>query len=250
MEHNLKLNASKSYALFFGAKKKITIAKQQISLEINNIPLNVVDSTRNLGIILDTELRFREHVKILIQKAYINLKLLYSSKHLLNKTLKRNLCDSLVLSHFNYCDFIYGPCLDLESRNRIQKIQNSCCRLACNLRKYDHVSNKIKELGWLKMEKRRILHLANFTHRLITGNHPSPLRAKFQLRHQNRLRDNLRNDSVFSIPRYSTSFFRRGYVYNAIMLYNSLPENFKNLSFKKFKIEFKKYQLSMYRGNT
>jgi hypothetical protein len=80
------------------------------------------------------------------------LKLLYSNYHILNFKMRRKLCESLVVSHLNYCLIIYYPCLDQKTKSRLQKIQNFCCRFILKLRKYDHISTKINELRWLFVE--------------------------------------------------------------------------------------------------
>lgn len=69
---------------------------------------------------------------------------------------------TLVLSHFNYCNFIYSPYLTAKDKSRIQKVQNWCCCFIYKLRRYDHVSHKMKELGWLNMENRRKYQMGSF----------------------------------------------------------------------------------------
>ena len=55
--------------------------------------------------------------------------------------IKIRLCDTLILSIFNYCDILYGPCLDAYTSMRIQKVQNSYVRLLLLLTK---TSNGLK----------------------------------------------------------------------------------------------------------
>lgn len=63
---------------------------------------------------------------------------------------------------------MYYPCLDADTKNRLQKIQNTCCRFVCGLRKFDHVSSKFHELRWLKLDATWKLHfgvfVANYLH--------------------------------------------------------------------------------------
>lgn len=101
------------------------------------------------------DLRFKKDINRRIQKAYANLKMLYPNRHLLSQSLKLKLTDSLVLSHFNYCDVIYGPCLDKLDSNRIEKVQKSCLRFIYGIRKFEPISYKLKEAKWLCMEDRR-----------------------------------------------------------------------------------------------
>ena len=35
--------------------------------------------------------------------------------------------------------------------NKLQIVQNMCCRIIKNLRKYDHISDEMKDLHWLKI---------------------------------------------------------------------------------------------------
>ena len=93
------------------------------------------------------------------------------------------LCDSLVLAHYSYCDFLYMPCLVEIEKNRIQKMQNSGCRLIYGIRKYEHISHKINECKWLTMRNRYTHHLGNFVHKILsTSNSPSILKNKFVAR--------------------------------------------------------------------
>lgn len=237
-EHDLKLNSSKSNLILFGSNNKKLFLKDKLNIQIDGVHLPVIDHAKNLGVILDTDLRFKEHVKKLLQKSYSSLKLIYANRDILNFKLKKILCESLVLSHFSYCDFIYGPCLDQFEKNRIQKVQNSCCRLIHGLRKFDHISHKVREIKWLNMENRRELHLGNFVHKLLVTPIFSPLKNKFILRSTIHNR-NIRFNNKFAMPHHRLALFTRSFTYNAIKLYNSLPDEFKLFNINKFKYKLK-----------
>lgn len=244
LQHNLKLNPLKSFLMIFGPKNNKQFLNDSLNVCLDGVRLPVVSSTKNLGIILDTELRFKEYVKSLIQKSYLSLKILYNDRHILNYSLRRMLCESLVLSNFNYCDFIYGPCLDLEDRNRIQKVQNTCTRLILDLRKYDHVSHLFEELNWLKMENRRAFHLGNFTMKILKNPIlPSSIRDRFVFRVSVHSRDVRCVDSL-TVPRHRTAMFQRSFTYNGIKFYNSLPNEFSSLEERKFRREYRAYLFS------
>lgn len=154
------------------------------------------------------------------------------------------LCESLVLSHFTYCDFLYGPCLLQHDAYRIQKIQNACCRLIFSIGKYEHISERINETNWLTMKNRRLHHLGNFVHALLqTNNFSHVLKNKFS-RRRSRHDRNIRYKNKLSLPRYRTAMFKRGFSYNAIKLYNSLPDEFKLYNINKFKYKYRSLLLS------
>lgn len=241
--HNLALNSSKCYILLFGSSNKINFLENNLNITIDNGKLTFVNSSKNLGLLLDVELRFKEHLKKLLQRAYLALKLLYNNKHILNVYLKKNLCESLVMSHFNYGDFIYGFCLDLESRLRIQKVQNACVRFIFNIRKFDHVTPFFKELNWLKMDSRRTLHLCTFVVKII-NNPAAPLSIKERLIFRRDIHEvNIRNGGELTMPHHRTAIFRRGFSYNAVKGYNSLPTELLNLGENAFKHKYREYLL-------
>lgn len=243
-EHALKLNSSKTILLCFSTKNDRKILQKNFNIFIDKIPIPFSDSVRNLGVHLDTDIRYTEHIKNLIKKAYASLKLIYCNRHILNQSLKKQLCESLVLSHFSYCDFLYGPCIKQSDKIRIQKVQNSCCRLIYGLRKFDHISQKMVQTNWLNMSNRRLLHLANFTHKLLNSDYSSlclknKLVPVFSIHSRN-----TRFKNRFILPRHRTAMFSRSFIFNAVSLLNSLPEEFKSLNINKFKYKYKDYLLS------
>ena len=177
--HNLTLNSRKSFVMLFGNINHVNTLTTNMNINLADVRLPIVNFAKKLGVILETDCRYRQHVKSLLQKAFLSLKLIYTSRQILNFKLKKTLCESLVLAHFNYCDFIYGPCLDQNDKNRIQKMPNSCCRLIFGLRKYDHISYTVKTLNRLSMKNRRALHLGSFAMKLINGQDTyTPLKRK------------------------------------------------------------------------
>ena len=123
--HFLKLNFDKSVAVIFGNKvgrqRFIDQYSEQIVIQEHNIKFNSV--VKNLGLYIDNDLRFTTHINKCVQTAYCNLKSIYQNRQILNRNVKSMLCDSLVLSHFNYCDGVYGPCLTNLDAQRIQRVQ-------------------------------------------------------------------------------------------------------------------------------
>lgn len=240
-EHDLKLNSSKSKVMLFGSKNKTNYVMENFNFDIDGSILPVVKEANCLGLTLSSDFRFKANIKKLVQRAYSSLKLIYSNRHLLNHKLRIMLCDSLVLSHFNYCDFIYGFCLDQFDKNRLQKIQNSCCRMVFGLRRFDHISHKIKDCNWLNINNRREHHLCNFVHKiLISTNSSSILKNKFILRSGVHDRDT-RFKNKYVVPQHHTSMYKRSFIYNAVSIYNSLPEQFKIYNINKFKYKHKEY---------
>lgn len=207
-QHNLLLNPSKSSVLLFGNKNdKITYRNSlQIKIGDQQIPIN--EKAKSLGVILDNTLRYRDQILKCIQRSYAALKLLYPHRNSLTVATKKILCDTLVLSQFNYCSALYGPSLDVDFANRIQRVQNSCLRFIFGIRKYDHISHKLIDIKWLNMNNRRKLHALCLYHKIIIYKKPPYLYEKITFRTDVH-NINVRNKGSISPPSHKTVFFLR-----------------------------------------
>lgn len=153
--YNLHINPSKSQILICGNNEICDSLRNVIHIHINNSEIPIISSVTNLGLTMDNTFRFRDHIGKCIQSAYGTMKKLYPHRKSLNETLKKRLCQSCVLSRFTYCSEVYQPCLDVATVNRVQKVQNACLRYIHGIRKFDHISHKLKDNGWLNMKNRR-----------------------------------------------------------------------------------------------
>lgn len=237
-KHKLHINASKTTFIVFG--KNHESISSNVKIKIDTDEISVSHSCRNLGLYFDSSLRFKPHVNKCIKAAYANLKKIFPHRHILTKSQKIQLTDSLVLSHFNFADVVYGPCLDTIDKIRIQRVQKSCLRFIYGIRRREPVSHKLREAKWLSMEDRRKLHAATLFHSIIIFNRPSYLTNKIRYRTDVHAL-NLRYRGYISPPPHSTTFYERSFSYNIYMLYNGISEQFKALSVGAFKIKFKKF---------
>lgn len=237
--HSLTINPNKSAVMLFGRKSQREQCLYNLHIVIDNEPLNVVDITKNLGLQLDPTLKFSSHITKCLKRAYCNLKLLYGSNYVLDKKSKIILCNSLVLSHFNYLDVVYHSCLTMFDQSRIQRVQNACIRFIFGIRKYQSVSHKLLELKWLNMKERRILHMCCFYHKVITSKTPSYLYSKIAF--GDTLHDlNTRYCKRIFVPRHTTAIYKSSFSYSICKYYNAIPDNLKKLHSDSFKIHLNK----------
>lgn len=239
-QNNLKLNSSKCSFILYCSNKHRQNLTSNLNLEIEDRPLMAVNSTKNLGLLFDINLRFQNQVSSVIKKCYVSLKLLYANISILNFKMRKKLCECLVLPILNYCNIVYYSCLDQLTRYRLQKVMNSCCRYVFRLKKFDHISHKIKELNWLKVENLYKYHLSIFIHSLLNTSSPPYLREKLSFRYNVHSRS-LRFTHKLSPPRFHTALFTRSFSYNAPHVYNNIPDTLKSLPASSFRKKIKKH---------
>jgi len=199
----------------------LSIYLHDFDVSIAGVRIANADAVRTLGLLVDGGLTFTTNISKLCQKAYFSLKQLLPFKLLLDSGTKLLLCESLVLSHFNYCDIVYGPCTQADNQ-RLQKIQNICIRFITFVPRFTHVTPYIRNLKCLKIQERRLVHYVSFLSKIVHCGRPSYLFDKMTKRssiHNLPLRH---VDSTLAVPKHSTSLYRCSFSYLSAYLYNNL----------------------------
>ena len=166
----LNLNAGKSKFMFVGSRPSLKKLEHTAlhDLKINGSILERVRLSKNLGLTFDEVLSWKKHINLNISQAVGSFINLSRFKRFLNTKSKSLLCESIVLSRFNYCDSVYQN-IDMCIQNKIQKVQDMCCRFIFDIKKsespdYNELRNK---LGWLSMKKRRDLHCLTMLYKIL-----------------------------------------------------------------------------------
>lgn len=239
----LKLNTAKSIYIILGSHYNLLKLKH-ISLPpivINNKLIERKTHVRNLGVTFDEVLSWTKHINLIVGKAYGKLKQVYRFKKFLSHESKIRICESYVLSHFNYCDVVYQNMSDFL-KQKIQKVQNSCFRFIFGLRKYDHISYCLKKTDTLNMEERRLLHGLTLMYKIEKKLAPTYLLERIT-KHLNNHNYNTRFRHNIVIERCSTTKRKNAFFSKFSKMYNELSKilNFKDIAILTFKKRIKKY---------
>lgn len=218
--HGLVLNAGKTQMLIFGKQREVLL--DNLNIKIDNQYVNSSDSARNLGVIMDCQLRFDKHVSYLLQKGYGKLKILYLHKDYLPRDIKLKLCDTLILSALSYADIVFWPALFERDKESLQKLQNNCLRFSYGAQRFDHVTPLYIASRWLKLNNRFTIHFATMVHKILISGNPVYLREKL-VHGYNIHQRATRHSHHLTVPRHGSVMFRRSFSYNAAKIYNMLP---------------------------
>lgn len=132
------------------------------------------------------------------------------------------LTESLILSQFNYCDIVYGPCLQEKTSRRIQQVQNSCVRFCEHLRRRDRITPVLNSLNVLDMAGRRQLHLACLTYDVLHSRRPAGLAAKLRLQGAGG-RQRAVNALQLLVPCHHTAAVRGSFRFATAKIWNDIP---------------------------
>lgn len=249
--NGLVINPTKSQMLVLGTKLQIKrVLNEEPQIKIDNVVLERVTSARNLGLLIDGEQKYVEHVNSKIRTAFFKLKTLYKIRSYISEQLRVLLCDALVLSQFNYCSSVYGPRLSAGTERAIQRVQNACVRFCYHIPRRDCITPHLNCKGILNMSGRRELHYACAVQRVIWNKKPEYLFEKLlwvKDSTQRSLRQNLENH--LKIPPHKSRRYTGCFRFSAAKIWNDLPPPLKRKmgteTFKaKYKLALMKKQLA------
>ena len=101
------------------------------SININDMEIHPQKSVRLLGIQLDDQLNFNEHIGILCKKAGRQLSILARLSKKLSTNAKSIMFHTFLLCHFNYCQAVWHFC-SIPDMKKVEKIQHRALRYVCN----------------------------------------------------------------------------------------------------------------------
>ncbi|EYC11703.1 hypothetical protein Y032_0050g2056 [Ancylostoma ceylanicum] len=109
---DIQINFNKTLVLHIGDTEGAQYA-------IDGVPLKQCKSTKDLGIIVDSNLNFSEHINYIISKSYSSLFLLLRCTHTKDVNILKRLYKSFVLPHLEYASQVWNP----FKMNHISKIE-------------------------------------------------------------------------------------------------------------------------------
>lgn len=241
-DNALLINPNKTKFLIIDPTNRIT-SYEDIFLTIENNRIDPSSDVTILGLTADPSWRFDRHVSAKCGKAYGILRVLYPYRQILDRKLKLQLCDSLVLSSLSHANTVYGPCLNDNIEKKVQRVQNSCIRFSYGLRKFDHISAAFNDSQWLDMKQRWLSQLICLILKVISTDTPSYLRDEMKFLGDCHSRASLvtRHSNLMVVPRHFKTKFESSFSYLCPTLYNNLPDTIRNSTTKDITDVVKKF---------
>ena len=167
--NKLTLNINKTkYMIFQMPNKKVTVP----TLTIDGVNIERVQHFNFLGLILDTHLNWNKHIEKIANKCSRTIGIINKLKHVLPKSIRIILYNSLILPHINYCLMIWG-----YQCNRIIKLQKKAIRIISVTKYNSHTEPLFKSLSVLKVEDLLKVQILRFYYKFIHKQLPAYLQS-------------------------------------------------------------------------
>ena len=192
---------------------------------------------RLLGLGVDKELKFHEHVKTICKKASAKVTALARMIKIMPLGRKKILFNSFVTSQFSHCPLVWMFNLSIVLNARINRLQERGLRIV-----YDDYSSSFEELlvrdGSVRIHHRNIQLVAVEMFKVKNDLCPELMKCLFQKN------TNARDGHTFVIPNVRTEYMGKLSLsyFGPVVWETMLPAEYKSiLSLEKFKDEIKKW---------
>ena len=159
-----------------------------IEIESGNYKLQNVNSTKDLGVIIDNKLTFNEHISEKIKKANCMLGLIKRNFKYLDEKTFISLYKSLVRSQLEYATSVWFP-YKKGLINEIESIQKRATKLISNLQNLTYIERS-KHWKLPTLVYRRFRGDTIETFKILTNKYDKSVTPKLDLIDTNRTRNN------------------------------------------------------------
>ncbi len=176
-EHHLQLNLAKTELLVFPATPTL---HHDFTIQLGSSTITPSASVRNLGVIFDDQLTFKEHIAKTARSCRFALHNIRKIRPFLTEHAAQLLVQALVISRLDYCNALLAG-LPSNTIKPLQMIQNAAARLVFNEPKRAHVTPLFISLHWLPVAARIQFKTLMLAYRTTTGSAPTYFHSLLQI---------------------------------------------------------------------
>jgi len=135
---------------------------------IGGAGVSPVSTVRNLGVLIDSDLGAVSHARLVVSRCFAALRQLRQLRRYVTDSCFRSLVIALVHSQLDYGNFfiVGSPAYRLRL---LQSVLNAAARLIFRLRRFNHISDSLAVLHWLRVPEQIDFRLAVLVYRSLHG---------------------------------------------------------------------------------
>ena len=184
----------------------------ELSLEINAQILERKECLKYLGIKLNQNMSWLDHIDTLCKKVCQRLGVLRRVKYLLPLHGRLTLYNSLILPLFDYVDTVCGDKNNEVLMHNLQVLQNAA-RIILDLPKYFSGTQALARLNWIHLAERRRQHCCTAVYKCV---HKLTNFSFDLVRNMEIHSHNTRRQQDLHLPRVRTNWGKQRFVYHAV----------------------------------
>lgn len=228
ISNRLTLNQSKTEFMLIGSRQRLNTFQSVPNLAINGKLVKQVPHAKSLGVHIDENLSWNEHIRQISKKTTCGIGALKRVRHCVPAPTLHTIYNSLVQPHFNYCSEVWGSCGSTLA-TRLQKLQNRAARVLTNSGYDTYAEPLIESLGWKRLYRQPDLQKAVVLFKSLNGLAPEYLQSMFKERDS--IPYSLRDyEGKLVVPKPRTNYLKKSFSYSGAVLWNGLPAGLRQAS--------------------
>ena len=227
--NGMVLNSAKTKVMLVTtSQRRNRLDCDSLNLKFNNEDLNMISNDKLLGVFVDNNLTWSEHIKHLTKKIASSTWLLSKIKRFLSRDHRVQFYKSYIQPHIDFCNIVWGSSSE-SIKSRLFKLQKRVCRIILDYN-VDDCDVAMKSLKIMSIYDRLYLRKAKFMFKVYTNEAPTYISENFTLRNNINTSINLRSSSsgCFIPPKPRTELFKHSMRYSGCLVWNSLPDEVKS----------------------
>ena len=204
-DNRLKLNTAKSFAMLIGTRQRL--CAQKVNLVLDDRSIELVSTTKYLGVKIDSHLSWEQHIDFIVSKARSKL---FAIRRMM--PLPQHVTQTLYLVQplLDYC-----CCLDVRYTckliDKLETVQKLAARIILGAPRTTRTDELYKTLNWSTLEQRRKYHIAIHVFKVLKGLSPPYLQNTFKLS-EHKTSCCLRNSHRIYIPFVRSNIAKNSFI--------------------------------------
>ena len=223
------LNSAKTKVMFVTTnQKRQRLQRQNLDLNFENESLGMVSNDKILGVFVDNNLTWTNHIKHLTKKMTSSIWLLSKIKKFLSQDHRIQFYKSYIQPHLDFCNIVWGSSSECN-KLKILRLQKRACKVILDYQVEDSME-AMSSLKIMSIYDRLYLRKAKFMFKVYNNLTPSYITENFTIRNNVNTSINLRSSSTgcFIPPKPNTEGFKHSLRYSGCVVWNSLPADVKS----------------------
>lgn len=223
--NKLSLNISKTHHVLFSKTKNVKSDLQVLTLDDNVI--NRVKCVKFLGLLIDENLDWHEHINSCRSKISSGLYALNKSKNILDTNNMKIIYHSLIYPYLTYGNLLWGSSHSMHLR-RLEILQKKAVRTISKMSYNSHTEPLFKKLQILKFNDIFTFQLSSLMHSFINDTLPAPLMTIFTVNRTIHSHET-RHLHQPHVQYRKTAFLSKTFICQAPEAWYKLPEKIRQL---------------------
>jgi hypothetical protein len=229
--------------MLFGPRKKQNT--EDTNIQIEGKKLDIVTTTTFLGVILDSNITWKDHIAHISKKVARSVGILSIAKRILNKKSMIQLYYSFIYPYLTYCILIWGNSA-ATTLWPVYKLQKVAIRIIANLRRQDSSYLFCKNNSLLRLPEIYTLYSGIFMFKYKNGFLP-PIYNNMFVQNMDIHNYPTRNSTKLRVPKMTTKIGDSFISKTEVHLWNKLPDHIiTKTTLAPFKGSLIKHLLSAY----